>query len=101
MKVLFVCSGGMSSAIVVKALKQEGEKHGETMEVKAVGTSEVEGELKEGWDLVMVAPQVRHRFDSIKDISDGAGVPCEAIPPRSYTPLAGPALYTQIKGILK
>lgn len=28
MKVLFVCSGGMSSAIVVNALKKEAEKKG-------------------------------------------------------------------------
>ena len=63
MKVLFVCSGGMSSAIVVNALKKEAEKKGMNMEVHAIGTSEVEEEVKNGWDVVMVAPQVRHRFD--------------------------------------
>ena len=36
------------------------------MEVHAIGTSEVEEEVKNGWDVVMVAPQVRHRFDSVK-----------------------------------
>lgn len=40
MKVLFVCSGGMSSAIVVSALKKEAEKKGMNMEVHAIGTSE-------------------------------------------------------------
>ena len=45
MKVLFVCSGGMSSAIVVNALKRGGEK-GVNMEVHAIGTSEVEEEVK-------------------------------------------------------
>lgn len=68
MKVLFVCSGGMSSAIVVNALKKEAEKKGVNMEVHAIGTSEVEEEVKNGWDVVMVAPQVRHRFDSVKKI---------------------------------
>ena len=36
------------------------------MEVYAIGTNEVEEEVKNGWDVVMVAPQVRHRFDSVK-----------------------------------
>ena len=65
MKVLFVCSGGMSSAIVVNALKRSGE-NGVNMEVHAIGTNEVEEEVKNGWDVVMVAPQIRHRFDSVK-----------------------------------
>ena len=59
MKVLFVCSGGMSSAIVVNALKKEAEKKGVNMEVHANGTSEIEEEVKNGWDVVMVAPQVK------------------------------------------
>ena len=37
------------------------------MEVHAIGTNEVEEEVKNGWDVVMVAPQVRHRFDSVKN----------------------------------
>lgn len=71
MKVLFVCSGGMSSAIVVNALKKEAEKNGLNMEVYAIGTNEVEEEVKNGWDVVMVAPQIRHRFDSVKKFSRG------------------------------
>ena len=29
------------------------------MEVHAIGTNEVEEEVKNGWDVVMVAPQIR------------------------------------------
>ena len=38
------------------------------MEVHAIGTNEVEEEVKNGWDVVMVAPQIRHRFDSVKNL---------------------------------
>lgn len=41
------------------------------MEVHAIGTNEVEEEVKNGWDVVMVAPQIRHRFDSVKKICRG------------------------------
>ncbi len=100
-KVLFVCSGGMSSAIVVKALKEEAKKHGEELEVKAIGSSEVEMELKDEWDVIMVAPQIRHRFDGIKRQADEAGVPVGAIPPNAYTPMGGPALYKTLKELIE
>ncbi|KMY50924.1 PTS sugar transporter subunit IIB [Peribacillus loiseleuriae] len=92
MKVLFVCSGGMSSAIVVNALKKEGEKKGVELDVLAVGTQEFDSEVRNGWDIAMVAPQVKHRFDSFKESADTAGVPCQIIPPRAYSPLGGPTL---------
>lgn len=92
MKVLFVCSGGMSSAIVVNALKKEGEKKGQALEVLAVGTQEFDSEVKNGWDVAMVAPQVKHRFDGFKASADAAGIPCGIIPAQAYSPLGGPAL---------
>lgn len=101
MKVLFVCSGGMSSAIVVDALKKEAKKHGQELEVKAIGSSEVAQEIGEGWDVCMVAPQIRHRFDQIKKQADEAGVPCGQIPPQAYSPLGGPALYKAFRELVK
>lgn len=97
MKVLFVCSGGMSSAIVVKALKKEAEKQGIEMEVNAIGTGEIDEEINNGWDICMVAPQIRHRFEQVKKVSEAVGVPCVAIPPQAYTPMGGPALLKTVK----
>lgn len=101
MKVLFVCAGGMSSAIVVNALKKEAEKEGIQMEVHAIGTGEVSQEIGNGWDICMVAPQVRHRFDQVKKEADAAGVPCEAIPPQGYSPLGGPIVLKKLKEVIK
>ena len=84
MKVLFVCSGGMSSTIAVNALKKEAAKH---------------DEVKNGWNCVMVAPQIRHRFDNIKAAADAQNIPCALIEPMAYSPLGGPKLYTQMKGL--
>ncbi|MED1202778.1 PTS sugar transporter subunit IIB [Heyndrickxia acidicola] len=99
MKVLFVCAGGMSSSIVVNALKKEADKEGLAMEVKAVGTGEVSNETKNGWNIIMVAPQIRHRFSQVKTEADGANIPCELIPMKAYTPLGGPALLKIVKEI--
>ncbi|MDY7042798.1 PTS sugar transporter subunit IIB [Virgibacillus sp. M23] len=101
MKVLFVCSGGMSSAIVVNALKNEAKKHGQEMEVHAIGTNEVEEELKKGWDVCMVAPQIKHRFNQVKKHADEHNVPCGPIPPQAYTPLGGPLLFKTLNELKK
>ncbi|MEN8435622.1 PTS sugar transporter subunit IIB [Clostridium septicum] len=97
MKVLFVCSQGMSSAIAVNALKKEAEKKGIDMEVLAVSTQEFEEEVKNGYDVAMVAPQVRHRFDYLKEFAENANVPCALIQPQAYSPLGGPKLLKQVK----
>jgi cellobiose PTS system EIIB component len=101
MKVLFVCSGGMSSAIVVNTLKKEAEKNGLNLEVLAVGAQEFDSEVRNGWDVAMVAPQVRHRFDGFKESADAAGVPCEVIPPQAYSPLGGPTLLKLVNELKK
>ena len=101
MKVLFVCSGGMSSTIAVNALKKEAAKNGIEAEVLAIGTPDFEEEVKNGWEIAMVAPQIRHRFDNLKSFADEAGVPCALIKPQAYSPLGGPKLLEQAQEMLK
>lgn len=101
MKVLFVCSQGMSSAIAVNALKKEAEQKGIEMEVSAVSTQEFETEVANGWDVAMVAPQIRHRYTYLKDFADQANVPCTLIKPQAYSPLGGPKLLAQVQELLK
>ncbi|QAT40963.1 PTS sugar transporter subunit IIB [Clostridium sp. JN-9] len=97
MKVLMVCSGGMSSTIVVKAIRVEAEKQGFPIDIKAVGTSEFEDEVKLGYDLVLVAPQIRHRLNVFKKQAEGLNVPIEVIIPMGYTPVGAPKALEQIK----
>ena len=98
-KVLFVCSLGMSSAIAVNALKKEAEKNGIDLEIKAVSTQEFEEEVKGGYDVAMVAPQIRHRFDYLKEYAEGANVPCSLIQPQAYSPLGGAKLLKQVRDL--
>jgi len=98
MKVLMVCSGGMSSAIVVKAIKQEADKKDFPLEIKAVGTGEFEDELKVGgYDLAIVAPQVKHRMSVFEEAAKSVNVPVELIVPMGYTPIGAPKVLEQIK----
>ncbi|MBP2645778.1 MAG: phosphotransferase system lactose/cellobiose-specific subunit [Firmicutes bacterium] len=96
MKVLIVCSGGMSSAIVVKAIEKEAARQDIKITVKAVGTGEVEDELKNGWGLLLVAPQVRHRLDELKAKAGTCEIPVALIPPQGYTPFGGAMVLDEI-----
>ncbi|MBW6409068.1 PTS sugar transporter subunit IIB [Clostridium weizhouense] len=98
MKVLMVCSGGMSSAIVVEAIKKEADKEGFALEIKAVGTGEFYDEIKDGnYDLALVAPQVRHRLSTFKEQAAEFNLVIDTIVPMGYTPLGGAKVLAQIK----
>jgi cellobiose PTS system EIIB component len=96
MKVLMVCSGGMSSAIVVKAIKDLADKQGYPLEIRAVGTHEFEDELVH-YDLGLVAPQVKHRLGHFEEIGKRSGKPVVLIPPLGYTPIGAPKVLDLIK----
>lgn len=100
--VLLVCSGGMSSTIVVKSIKNEADKQGIAMNVKAVGTGEFEDELKGGgWNIALVAPQVRHRYAGFEAVAKEVNIPIALITPQGYGPLGGPKVIQQIKDLIK
>ena len=99
-KILIVCSGGMSSAIVVKAIEKEAAKENMEVEVKAIGTGAYEEELNNGWDIVLVAPQVRHRYSGFEAVANDKNVPITLITPQGYSPMGGAKLMKQIKETL-
>ena len=99
--VLLVCSGGMSSAIVLKNLEKEFQKLGEPLHAKAVGSGQAQDEISTGeWDLVLVAPQVRNRLKTFQQYADQRGISICAIPPLAYGPLGGSELVKTVKEYL-
>lgn len=96
MKILLVCSLGMSSAIAVNSLKKACVDEGIEAEIKECSTQAFEEEVK-NYDIAMIAPQIRHRFETLKKIADENNVPCALISPQGYTPIGGSKLLKQIK----
>jgi len=98
MKVLMVCSGGMSSTIIVKSIKQEADKQKFPLDINAVGTGEFEEALKNGnYDMAIVAPQVKHRFKTFQEQAKAFNIPVEMVVPMGYTPIGAPKVLEQIK----
>ena len=93
---LIVCAGGMSSAIVLKAIQLEAEKQGLPLTLKAIGAHELENELPD-YDMALVAPQIRHRFVSLSDIGKKLNKKVQLIPSTGYTPMGAPSVIEMIK----
>lgn len=97
MKVLMVCSGGFSSTIVVNAIKKEADRQGLNIEVMACGTTEfIENVKNFKPEVVIVAPQVKHRYSYFKEEGDKINLPVEQIPLNAYTPLGAPKIIGEI-----
>ncbi|MGI2268763.1 PTS sugar transporter subunit IIB [Staphylococcus cohnii] len=96
MKVIMVCSGGMSSSMIVDAVKKEAAKENFDLEIVAVGTEAFENEIAD-YNLGLVAPQVRHRLDKFKKIGEAVNKPVDVIDPMGYTPIGAPKILKQIK----
>lgn len=97
MRVILVCSGGMSSAIAAKSLTEAAKDAGIDMEVIEASTQQFDDMVKENFDLALVAPQIRHRFDLLEKFAEIADVPILQIAPRGYSPIGGKFLLAQIK----
>lgn len=58
-KILLVCSAGMSTSMLVKKMQDDASSRGIDVEIKAVGDADSNEELETS-DIVMLGPQVRY-----------------------------------------
>jgi PTS system cellobiose-specific IIB component len=89
MKVMFVCAGGMSTAMTAKKLMEIASKNDVEMDVVARGTSDFQEELEDNkYDVVLVAPQIRHRYKEVAEVvGKYEGVVVDKIAPVMYAPM--------------
>lgn len=97
MKVILVCSAGMSSAIAAKSLHEAAEKEGIDMQVDEASTSQFEDLVSKDYDIALVAPQIRHRFKTLAPFAEKANIPILQIKPKGYSGIGGKFLLAQIK----
>lgn len=90
MRVLMVCFGGWSTSILGKRIEKSLRDRG--IEA-AVTTAPVELGMKQlnSYDIVLVAPQVRHMVATVQKEAEKVGKPLLSISMQEYaTPDAGP-----------
>lgn len=88
MKILLVCSGGMSTALLVQKMQKESEKFNGNFDIKAIAISSFDEEVKKA-DVILLGPQIRYKLKALKQIADKYNKPIDVIDPVTYGRVEG------------
>jgi len=94
MKIFLVCSGGMSTGLLANAMKKEAALQQIQSDIEAISLSALPKRLPEA-AVVLVAPQVRHRYSDIESSAKALGKPVGLIDGVAYGTMNGKIVLRQ------
>lgn len=94
-RVLIVCSWGMSTSLLVDSLLAEAAAAHIELQVEALSAGEYAARVEE-CDVVLIAPQIRHLRKSIEKLATSVGKPVAMIEPFHYATMNGQAVLEQV-----
>ena len=92
MKILLVCSAGLSTSMIVQKMKEVAKQEEVDVEILAVSESESDNHIPNS-DAILLGPQIRFKLNQMK--MDYPTKPIEVIDMRSYGMMDGKAVLTQ------
>ncbi len=98
-RVLIVCSWGMSTSLLVDSMLEAAAEIKQEVSVEALSAGEYAGQIDE-CDIVLIAPQIRHLRKSIEKLAATAGKPVALIEPFHYATMNGKAVLEQVLRML-
>ena len=96
--VLLICSQGASTSMMCKKIKQEAEKNGVEMNVKAVAIAVANDYILDS-NIILLGPQIRYMKQKVQDAS--GSIPVLDIDMKAYGMMDGSKVYKQIMENLK
>lgn len=96
--ILLVCNLGASTSVMVDKMKTVAAESKRLEEVEIEIAAYPESTIKEHieyFDVVLLGPQIRHKFESLKEICDSNDTPIEVIETKSYGLADGAAILKQ------
>lgn len=100
MNILVVCSGGMSTSLLVESMKKAAEKEGVECQIQS-GSAALVSEEAPKYDIILVAPQVRHKLRTIEEAVSRHKKTVTLIPPEMYGKIQGERLLSLAIELLK
>jgi len=88
MKIILVCSAGMSTSMLVNKMIKSAEERGLEVNIKAVAESDLKNNL-DGLDVVLIGPQVRYLEKQIKAQVEPLGIKATIIDQIAYGMMQG------------
>jgi PTS system cellobiose-specific IIB component len=103
-KVLLVCAAGMSSSLLEAAAIEAAKKRGHELDIHAISAPRVGiyDFASNPLDMVLVAPQVRYKQKSVRQLAEPLGIVVDVIDSVTYGMVDGDKLFDQImQGVAK
>ncbi|UOQ86714.1 PTS sugar transporter subunit IIB [Gracilibacillus salinarum] len=100
MKLLLVCSAGMSTSILVTKMQQAAAEKEMTADIQAIAESELQQHV-EGADVVLIGPQVRYLEKNIRQTVEPFGVKCDVMDQSAFGMMRGDQLLEQALQLMK
>lgn len=92
MKILLCCAGGFSTNMLMQNMKKVVQKSSklkdEDFDFTAIPADSIESQI-DGWDLVLVGPQITHKIDFLKTILEPRNIPYAVIDKDVYGQMDG------------
>lgn len=93
MKILLVCSAGMSTSMLVTKMQKAANEQNIPAEIVAM--AEADAKSQTGFDVVLLGPQVRFLLKQLTAIFEPQGTPVAVIDSLSYGTMNGQAVLDQ------
>lgn len=98
-RVLIVCSWGMSTSLLVEGMLAAAAQRGIALVIEALSAGEYAAKVDE-CDVVLIAPQIRHLRKSIEKLAQSVGKPVGLIEPFYYATMNGAAVLEQVLALI-
>jgi len=98
MKVLLVCAAGMSTSMLMKKMEAYAKDNAIDLEIAARSFSELKNPADDGYDCILIGPQISYQKDKV--VAKAQGLPVDVIPMKDYGRQNCPAIFEQIDKIL-
>ncbi len=98
MKVLLVCAAGMSTSMLMKKMDTYAKENGIELEIAARSFSELKNPANDGYEVILVGPQISYQKDKV--VAKAQGLPVDVIPMKDYGRQNCPAIFDQIHKLI-
>lgn len=94
MKIILVCSAGMSTSMLVSKMREEAEKRGLDASIDAFAESQLKDHM-DGLDVVLIGPQVRFLEKKLRGSLEPKGIKVDIIDQMAYGMMQGDKVLDQ------
>lgn len=94
MKIILVCSAGMSTSMLVNKMKESATERELTVDINALAESQLKDHL-DGLDVVLIGPQVRFLEKKLRTSLEPKGIKVDIIDQMAYGLMKGDKVLDQ------